>query len=73
MLFRSLKEYAAGIGMHFTAISPGYVKKVRDAGLLIHPYTVNEKENMEMLLEWGVTGMFTNYPDRLQEVIKNKK
>ena len=68
-----LKEYAVGIGMHFTAISPGYVKKVRESGLMIHPYTVNEKEDMEMLLDWGVTGMFTNYPDRLRDVIKKKK
>lgn len=64
-----IKAYAVGIGMHYTAISPGYVKKVRDSGLLIYPYTVNEKEDMEMLLDWGVTGMFTNYPDRLNEVI----
>jgi glycerophosphoryl diester phosphodiesterase len=68
-----IKEYASGIGMHFTAISPGYVKKVRDSGLLIYPYTVNEKEDMEMLLDWGVTGMFTNYPDRLQEIILKRK
>lgn len=68
-----IKEYASGIGMHFTAINPGYVKKVRDSGLLIYPYTVNEKEDMEMLLSWGVTGMFTNYPDRLQEVILKRK
>lgn len=67
-----LKKYAAGIGTHFTSISPGYVKKVRDAGLLILPYTVNEPEDMKMLLEWGVTGMFTNYPDRLHEVMKGR-
>lgn len=67
-----IKGYAVGIGMHFTAISPGYVKKVRDSGLLIYPYTVNEKEDMEMLLDWGVTGMFTNYPDRLNEVIESR-
>ncbi|MEH7443754.1 glycerophosphodiester phosphodiesterase [Bacillus sp. JJ1122] len=68
-----IKGYAVGIGMHYTAISPGYVKKVRDSGLLIYPYTVNEKEDMEMLLDWGVTGMFTNYPDRLNEVIGKRK
>lgn len=68
-----IKEYAVGIGMHYTAISPGYVKKVRDSGLLIYPYTVNEKEDMEMLLDWGVTGMFTNYPDRLNEVVGKRK
>jgi glycerophosphoryl diester phosphodiesterase len=68
-----IKSYAVGIGMHYTAISPGYVKKVTDAGLLVYPYTVNEKEDMEMLLEWGVTGMFTNYPDRLNEIIEKGK
>lgn len=68
-----IKAYAVGIGMHYTAISPGYVKKVRDSGLLIYPYTVNEQEDMEMLLDWGVTGMFTNYPDRLNEVIGKRK
>jgi glycerophosphoryl diester phosphodiesterase len=68
-----IKDYAAGIGMHYTAISPAYVKKVRDSGLVIMPYTVNEKEDMEMLLDWGVTGMFTNYPHRLHEVIEKRK
>ncbi|RSD24414.1 glycerophosphodiester phosphodiesterase [Mesobacillus subterraneus] len=65
-----IKEYASGVGMHFTSISPGYVKKVKDSGLLVIPYTVNEKEDMIMLLDWGVSGMFTNYPDRLADVIK---
>ncbi|CAM4013756.1 Glycerophosphodiester phosphodiesterase [Mesobacillus thioparans] len=67
-----LKEYAVGVGMHFTAANPAYVKKVKDSGLLILPYTVNEKEDMEMLLDWGVNGMFTNYPDRLDEVIRKR-
>ncbi|WP_210366574.1 glycerophosphodiester phosphodiesterase [Bacillus sp. REN3] len=69
----ALKKYADGIGMHYTALSPGYVKKVRDSGLFIHPYTVNVKEEMDKLLGWGVTGMFTNYPDKLNEVMRGKK
>nr|WP_286170923.1 glycerophosphodiester phosphodiesterase [Bacillus sp. NTK071] len=67
-----LTEYAVGVGMSYTKIDEAYVQKVRSAGLLIHPYTVNEKEDMERLLDWGVTGMFTNYPDRLNEVLKGK-
>ncbi|WP_372508812.1 glycerophosphodiester phosphodiesterase [Pseudalkalibacillus decolorationis] len=65
------KKYAVGLGMSYTKIDQDYVQKVRSHGLLIHPYTVNEKEDMQRLLEWGVTGMFTNYPDRLREVIKS--
>lgn len=69
---KKLKEYAVGVGMHFTAANPAYIKKISDSGLLIIPYTVNEKEDMELLLDWGVNGMFTNYPDRLDEVIRGR-
>jgi glycerophosphoryl diester phosphodiesterase len=68
----NLQEYAVGVGMHYTAANPAYIKKISDSGLLIFPYTINEKEDMEMLLDWGVNGMFTNYPDRLYEVYREK-
>lgn len=64
------KTYSIGLGMNYNRIDEAYVQKVRQHGLLIHPYTVNEKEDMAKLLDWGVTGMFTNFPDRLQEVIR---
>ncbi len=67
------KTYSIGLGMNFNRIDEAYVQKVRDHNLLIHPYTVNEKKDMHQLLEWGVTGMFTNFPDRLQEVLKEHK
>ena len=69
---KELNEYAVGVGMSASKIDESYVQQVRNAGLLIHPYTVNEKEDMARLLDWGVTGMFTNYPDRLNEVIHGK-
>ncbi|MFK3960708.1 glycerophosphodiester phosphodiesterase [Pseudalkalibacillus hwajinpoensis] len=69
---QELTEYAVGVGMSASKIDETYVQKVRAAGLLIHPYTVNEKEQMMRLLDWGVTGMFTNYPDRLNDVLHGK-
>ncbi|PLR92851.1 glycerophosphodiester phosphodiesterase [Bacillus sp. T33-2] len=69
----AVKKYAIGVGMNFNMIDQAYVQKVRQHGLLIHPYTVNEQADMRKLLDWGVTGMFTNYPDRLHQVIKEKK
>ncbi|WP_144480678.1 glycerophosphodiester phosphodiesterase [Cytobacillus oceanisediminis] len=66
------KTYSIGLGMNFNRIDEAYVQKVREYNLLIHPYTVNEKEDMRKLLDWGVTGMFTNFPDRLQEVLHEK-
>lgn len=67
------KAYSIGLGMNFDRIDEAYVQKVREHGLLIHPYTVNEKEDMRKLLDWGVTGMFTNFPDRLQEILRESK
>nr|WP_280139742.1 glycerophosphodiester phosphodiesterase family protein [Lihuaxuella thermophila] len=49
------------------------VQKVREAGLMIHPYAVNGKADMKRLLEWGVTGMFSNFPDRLQAAIREHR
>ena len=68
-----IKEYAVGIGPNFKSLTPKFVKKIRDADLLIHPYTVNEGKDMERLVEWGVTGMFTNYPDVLEKVLRERR
>jgi len=41
------------------------VRQVRTAGKRIIPYTVNEPEAWARLIEWGVDGVTTDYPDRL--------
>jgi len=46
---------------------------VRDAhrkGLAVHVWTVNEREHMERLLEMGVDGLITDYPDRLIDLLE---
>jgi len=67
-----IKEYAIGVGPNHTYLNEAYVQKVVNSGLEIHPYTVNDKERMQQLIDWGVTGMFTNFPDLLNEVKKGK-
>ena len=67
-----VKEYAMGVGPNHTYLNEEYIQKVVNSGLEIHPYTVNDKERMKQLINWGVTGMFTNFPDRLHEVKKGK-
>nr|WP_224768146.1 glycerophosphodiester phosphodiesterase [Metabacillus idriensis] len=68
----AIKQYAMGVGPNYTYLNQDYVQKVVGSGLEIHPYTVNDKETMKKLIDWGVTGMFTNFPDRLHEVMKGK-
>ncbi|MDQ0219467.1 glycerophosphodiester phosphodiesterase [Peribacillus cavernae] len=68
----AIKEYAMGVGPNYTYLNEEYIQKVVNNGLEIHPFTVNDKETMEKLIDWGVTGMFTNFPDLLHEVTKGK-
>lgn len=67
-----LKQYAIGIGPNFTYIDQAYVQKVVNSGLGLHPYTVNEVADMQRLIDWGVTGMFTNFPDKLNKLLKEQ-
>lgn len=40
------------------------VKAVRNAGCGVLVWTVNKEEDMRRLLDWGVTGLITDFPDR---------
>ncbi|WP_245208035.1 glycerophosphodiester phosphodiesterase [Sediminibacillus dalangtanensis] len=73
-----IAEYAIGVGPSFNRIKQmengaNYIRQVREKGLLIHPYTINTEEDMRLALEWGVTGVFTNYPDRFRQVLKEHR
>ncbi|MDZ5610282.1 glycerophosphodiester phosphodiesterase [Bacillus pseudomycoides] len=63
------KSYCIGLGMNYKALDAGVIQKIHNQGLKVHPFTVDKEEDMEKLIGWGVNGMFTNYPDRLQHVI----
>ncbi|WP_088078642.1 glycerophosphodiester phosphodiesterase [Bacillus mycoides] len=63
------KTYCIGLGMNYKYIDAAYVKKIKNYGLEVHPFTVDNEKNMKKLLSWGVDGMFTNYPDRLDTLM----
>jgi glycerophosphoryl diester phosphodiesterase len=41
-------------------------------GLDVVPWTVNEKADMERLIDWGVDGLISDFPDLLMKVAKAK-
>ncbi|WP_435171701.1 glycerophosphodiester phosphodiesterase [Paenibacillus glycanilyticus] len=65
-----IKKYAMGISPNFPKINAAYVHKVQKSGLRIYPYTVNYQLNMDRALSWGVDGIYTDYPDRFREVLR---
>jgi glycerophosphoryl diester phosphodiesterase len=47
-----------------------FVRSLNHKGYRLYAYTVNDTERAEELEEWGVTGIFTDYPDRFRKKIK---
>lgn len=70
---QKVRSYAVGIGVNYKSLTKRFVEKVRANDLLIHAYTVNDEKEMRKLMNWGVTGIFTDYPDVLHEVIEEAK
>ncbi|GIP36916.1 glycerophosphoryl diester phosphodiesterase [Paenibacillus sp. J31TS4] len=70
-------DYAASVGANalhafHIAVLPEWVQAAAERGLVYYPYTVNEPDRMRVLLDAGVSGIITDYPDRLAEVLAEK-
>lgn len=61
--------YAVGIGPYKKDVDADLVAAAHELCLAVHPYTVNETAEMKTLISLGVDGMFTNFPDRLEQVL----
>ncbi len=54
-------------------MSERLVRDFHRRGLLVHVWTVNEIADMERLLDWGVDGLVTDFPDRLAQVLHRRE
>jgi glycerophosphoryl diester phosphodiesterase len=66
---------AAGCGtwsMFWRNLTPELVKEAKAAGLTVLPWTVNDAAEMGRLIEMGVDGIITDYPDRLRQVMSSR-
>jgi glycerophosphoryl diester phosphodiesterase len=60
-------EYADGVAPDQVLVTHELVQKAHERHLIVHPYTVNAKEDMRKQISLGVDGMFTDYPDQLAQ------
>jgi glycerophosphoryl diester phosphodiesterase len=53
--------------VHFNldAVSKERVLKVKRAGFKVYVYTVDDPEDIKLLISWGVDGVFSNFPERV--------
>lgn len=71
------ERYAKSIGAealhpYFHAVNnPKIIKDIKKSKILINPYTINDENFLKLFVDYGVTGIITNYPDRLSKIIKS--
>ncbi|MFD3259868.1 glycerophosphodiester phosphodiesterase [Paenibacillus lentus] len=51
------------------AVIPELVAAASEHGMPYHPFTINEQSEMKALIQAGVAGIITDYPDRLAELL----
>jgi glycerophosphoryl diester phosphodiesterase len=64
--------YANGVGPQASMVDEAFMAAARRHGLFVHPYTVNDVPEMERLLDLGVDGLFTDRPQLLIEMLKER-
>ena len=52
-------------------LKPDSAKAVIDAGYGLYCYTVNDAQLAEVLFDWGVHGIFTDYPQRFDQHLES--
>jgi len=66
-----LEEYPI-LGLSHIHLKKDKISNIQDRGMQVFAWTVDEPDDMEKLLAWGVDGIITNHPDRLLQVMKKK-
>ncbi|MBV7362921.1 glycerophosphoryl diester phosphodiesterase [Actinomycetaceae bacterium TAE3-ERU4] len=63
--WKTVCELASASAIHpdAQALNAGLVKAFKEAGLRVHPYTVNEPAKANQLFNWGVDAVFTDRAD----------
>ena len=58
-----LVSYTVGIGVDYEALTPSFISKMNENGLLVYAYTVNDAEAALKMKEMGANGIITDRPD----------
>jgi glycerophosphoryl diester phosphodiesterase len=53
-------------------LTPALLRRAHQRGMLLVPWTVNDAPSMNALIDLGVDGIITDYPDRLRSVLTAK-
>lgn len=62
---------AEALHPYFLAVdNAALIDRIKSAGIMINAYTINEEADMNRFLDYKVDGIITNYPDKLNKLMK---
>jgi len=65
-------EYRKDGGNGFRVITKKLIKDAHRKGIPVYTWTINSEENMKRLIQWGIDGIITDFPDRLKAVMQEE-
>lgn len=60
------------ISLRKKTVNEKLVVACHDQGILVHVWTVDEDDEMKMVIEWGVDGIYTNRPGVLKKIVNTE-
>jgi glycerophosphoryl diester phosphodiesterase len=63
-----LPQFLKGIAVYHHLVRQKIVNRLQRKGKKVFVWTVDDRREMEKFISWGVEGIITNYPDRLQKL-----
>ncbi|MCV4232244.1 glycerophosphodiester phosphodiesterase [Virgibacillus sp. LDC1] len=63
---------ADALHAYHRAVLPEWVTEAKQHGVVYHPWTVNDEEQMKALIDAGVAGIITDYPNVLGGLLQTK-
>ncbi|MCF6467701.1 glycerophosphodiester phosphodiesterase [Nonomuraea sp. MG754425] len=63
--FGEVAKYASGITLPHAGLTSSYVRKVHDRGMRVYTWSADRPALIRRLISYGVDGIMTNRPDRL--------
>ncbi|UYG05705.1 glycerophosphoryl diester phosphodiesterase membrane domain-containing protein [Halomonas sp. LR3S48] len=61
------------LGLRHNRITDNEIRLARELGYEVHAWTVNDRARMSQMIDLGVDAIITDYPDRLAELIRDRR
>ena len=60
------------LSVNHNLVNKEFMEKAAEKNLVVHTWTVNEKDRMQQMIDLGVDGIITNFPNKLKELLAEK-